>query len=252
MRRLRSPRVIGVLAMVCLTGLVTANCHGSTRSAPEPAAGRPPATQLWTPAPTPQVLQGVVIEDSVAAESPYGGLGSRAWTAALQRQLGLAGVDMYLRVGLAPGYTEEDGKSFATEIRLRVNPDTDVVILFGGTSDIPSLDTLRVAVDATLHDIAAIAPAAEVIIIGPIWTRPDPAPEPLVAVGNVLRDAAAADNGQFIDPIGENWFAGRDDAVTGDDSPALSDAAHQIIADRLTDRVAAAARSAAGRTQAPS
>jgi hypothetical protein len=159
---------------------------------------------------------------------------------------------MYVRnSGLAFGYTEVKGKSFGTEIQRKVNADTDIVVLFGGTYDTQSLDSLPQAVADTLSDIRVVAPRAEVIVVGPAWARGGPAPDSFLAVDGILRDAAVLDNSEFVDPIAEGWFDGRDD-VLADDEVHLSDAGHRIIEERLADRVVDAAAAFRASNQGPS
>jgi hypothetical protein len=196
-------------------------------------AGRPPAQQV------------VVVGDQFATGTIYGGLGPTNWTYDLQRLIGQAGLDAYVRnfARIGTGYTPNKAVSttFSDDLRRGVNPDTDLVIVFGGRNDLESVPILRDAVIHTLEEVKPIAPNAKIVVVGPIWSEPEPPPGQILAANDIIKESSEEFGAQFINPIGDNWFTGRDD-LRAEDSISPNNAAQPVIAERLSSSVIAALR----------
>ncbi|AGB21765.1 hypothetical protein Mycsm_01353 [Mycobacterium sp. JS623] len=227
--------------------LILVGVAGCATEAPDPLDSAGQANDTATPRVESTALQAVIISDGLTAQSPYGGIGVKNWTGQLRRSLGQAGIDMYVRSSEGPAAYTDLGPPFTTfsrEVTRRVNPDTDLVVLFGGAHDITAVESLGAEVTATVGTIREIAPAAKIIMVGPIWVRPEPPSVPMLALDDALA-AAAADNGvEFISPIKEDWFTNHPEYMAPDGNH-VTNAGHQAIAARLADRLADAARALA-------
>lgn len=239
-------RSVSVRSALCFSAAVlTAACAGQTapQQQPQVAAPSPPAE---TPSRTEaEALQAVVVGDEFASGTISGGFGSKNWTADLQRRAGRSGIDVYVRNfsrgGAGYTATNPDSPTFGEQVARGVNPDTNLVLLAGGTNDVDSLPSLHDAAVGTLDQVKAIAPRAGMLVVGPSWYRREPPDSAILAARNIIRDAADEAGAPFIDPIADGWFAGRDDLVSPDHLQ-LNHAGQQVVADRLAPPVIAALR----------
>lgn len=223
--------------------VVTAACAGQTPPQPQTGMPSPPAeTSSQTRA---EALQAVVVGDEFASGTISGGFGSKNWSADLQRRAGRSGIDVYVRNfsrgGSGYTATTPDSPTFGEQVARGVNPDTNLVLLAGGTNDVNSLPALHDAAVATLDQVKSIAPRACMLVVGPSWYRNEPPDGPILSVRNIIRGVANDAGAPFIDPIAERWFAGRDDLVSSDHLQ-LNHAGQQVVADRLAKPVIVALR----------
>jgi hypothetical protein len=236
--------LIGLIAAI---SLAASGCAG-TADTVRPGQGQystTPAQDTLDQATRPQAEQVVVVGDQFATGTMYGGLGPTNWTHDLQRLIGQAGIDAFVRnfARIGTGYTPNTTVSttFSDDIRRGVNPDTDLVIVFGGGNDMQSVPILRDAVFSTLEEVKAIAPNAKIVVVGPMWAQPQPPPGQILAANDIIKESSEEFGAQFINPIGDNWFTDRDD-LRGEDSISPNDAAQPVIAERLSSSVIAALR----------
>lgn len=107
------------------------------------------------------------------------------------------------------------------------------MLVFGSINDQPADVT---SVDKAARDLyAAIkktSPKAKLIVVGPSWMNDEPTPE-VLAIRDVLRNAAAANKATFVDPIADKWFMGKATQYIGADGTHPTDAGHVYMADRL-------------------
>jgi len=212
-----------------------------------PSAPATSETSSRTPG---DALQAVVIGDDSGAYNVSGGYGSKNWTVILQRLAGRSGIDVYIsnfsRDGAGYTATFPGIPTFGEQVAHGVNPDTNLVILAGGGNDILAPTALHDAAVATLNHVKSIAPQAGMLVVGPSWCRPGPPGDVIeyhqvLAARDVIRGAAYEAGVPFIDPIAEDWFAGRNDLVSPRDLH-LNNGGHQVVAERLADPVIAALR----------
>jgi lysophospholipase L1-like esterase len=252
--------VATVIVAVVVVGVLIARDSGGQQS--QTVAPSAPAT-TEIPSRTPgDALQAVVIGDEFASGTYSGGFGSKNWTVIMQGLAAQSGIDVYVRnfsrsfAGYAATYPGIP--TFGEQVARGVNPDTNLVILVGGGNDRTWLEVgdtkysapaLHDAVVATLDHVKSIAPQAGMLVVGPIWCRPAPLDDSVLPALSAIRRATDEAGVPFIDPIGEDWFAGRDDLVSPGkawhDSRQdfhLNNAGHQVIAERLAEPVIAALR----------
>lgn len=254
-------RSVSVLSALWIAvAVLVAACAGQALPRQQAQTVTPSAPAITeTPSRTPgDALQAVVIGDESASSTRSGGFGSKNWTVILQRLAGQSGTDVYINnfSHAGAGYTATlpGVPTFGEQVARGVNPDTNLVILAGGRNDILAPTALHDAVVATLNHVKSIAPQAGMLVVGPIWCRPNPPDfrlelrvrlhlwcDTILAARDVIRSAADGAGVPFIDPIAEDWFAGRNDLVSPRDLE-LNDAGHQVIAERLAEPVITALR----------
>jgi lysophospholipase L1-like esterase len=236
-----------LFSLIAAISLSASGCAGTAETV-RPGPGQfstAPAQDVLNEASPPQAEQVVVVGDQFATGTVYGGSGPTNWAYDLQRLIGQAGIDAYVRNfgRIGTGYTPNTAVSttFSDDVRRGVNPDTDLVIVFGGGNDIDSVPILRDAVIHTFEEVKAIAPNTEIIAVGPIWSSPEPPPGEILAANDAIKESSEEFGAQFINPIGDNWFTGRDD-LRAEDGISPNDAAQPVIAERLSSSVIAALR----------
>lgn len=115
----------------------------------------------------------------------------------------------------------------------------DVLLISGGYNDTwnvvtgtKALTQVKEAVDATL-DAAAIV-GERVIIVGPFWTRVEPAPAESYAINDYVHGAALLRGFQFVDVLTDNWVTPANRAgIISEDDTHPSREGHDYIAERL-------------------
>jgi lysophospholipase L1-like esterase len=129
-------------------------------------------------------------------------------------------------------------------------PDTDLVVFFGSLNDVhhPADQVGRTAA-STFELVAATAPGAGLVVIGPPTVVPDRF-DAMSAIRDELAIVAATAGAEFIDPIAEGWFIGADARFISADGIHPTPSGQSYIADRVQDRllqsVEAASRASAG------
>jgi GDSL-like Lipase/Acylhydrolase family len=177
----------------------------------------------------------VAIGDSFTASTAFGDVGANSWNQMVFRQMRKRGVDINCESSGEPGsgYVARGIRrtNFGEEARRLLEPDDDLVIIFGGSSDAPEKpESVGAAVNDTFLLVRTVSPHAKVIAAGPASAVADPAPD-VTRVRDIIRDDAAKIGATFVDPIADQWFVQNPTLIREDGSP--TDAGHAYIAERL-------------------
>lgn len=178
----------------------------------------------------------VVIGDSFTEGTPIGGEGAKSWHQLVFRKLRKAGVDIAAKISgeggsgyVARGNT---GTTFGEEARRLLEPDDDLVIIFGGTGGAQEKpESMAAAVSDTFSLVRTASPAAKLIAVGPASPAADPGPE-VTLVRDIVRDEAAKIDAIFVDPIADQWFI-RNPNLIREHGLHPTDAGHAYMAERL-------------------
>jgi hypothetical protein len=215
-----------LLVAVCLLS-VTA-CH-STTSVPPVEHARLPVVDPVT-----------VVTDSYTPRPGVKGYDDGKWPQLMWQQLVGAGFLISPAVGaeVGSGYVARGiaGGTFGEKLEGAVRNDARLVVFIGSRNDadVPP-NELAAAAARDYAMVHRIAPAAQILVIGPAW--PDAAPRPEIGrVRDVLRGAAEAAGATFADPLALGWFAGQADLL-GPDGNTLSAAGNQYLANMVTPLV---------------
>jgi lysophospholipase L1-like esterase len=120
----------------------------------------------------------------------------------------------------------------------------DVLIISGGYNDtwnvvmgVKTTAQVHAAIDATLDSAAAVA--GKVIVVGPFWTRVEPAPAEACAINDYVHGAALARGFRFVDVLTDNWVTPENRAgIISEDDTHPSPAGQDYIAERIASLVA--------------
>jgi lysophospholipase L1-like esterase len=177
----------------------------------------------------------VAIGDSFTESTAFGDAGANSWNQVVFRQLRKRGVDINAESSgeAGSGYlaTGIRGTTFGDEARKLLEPDDDLVIIFGGSGDAPAQpESVEVAVRDTFLLVRKASPRAKLIVAGPASPVADPGPG-VTRIRDIVRDEAVKIGATFVDPIADKWFVSDPGLIREDGSP--TDAGHAYIADRL-------------------
>lgn len=178
----------------------------------------------------------VVIGDSFTEGAPLGAVGAKSWQQLAFRQLRKEGVDITAEISreggsgyVARGYR---GTTFGEKARRLLEPDDDLVIIFGATGDASEKpESVTAAVSDTFSLVRTASPRAKFIAVGPVSAPAYSSPE-VTRVRDVVRDEAAKTDAIFVDPIADQWFVGQPNLIR-EDGLHPTDAGHAYIAERL-------------------
>jgi lysophospholipase L1-like esterase len=178
----------------------------------------------------------VLIGDSYTAGSAEGGQRGRGWPALVARDLlnqhvlvsnvlGAEGSAAYISAS-------SEGHTFGDIARRVVGRDGELVVFFGGSNDVvvPPERVGPAALDAFTSAKAA-APAATLMVIGPVWPGSDP-PAAFLNVRDAVRHQVQSIGGAFVDPIAEGWLADTPELI-GADQFHPTDEGHKYLAARI-------------------
>jgi hypothetical protein len=187
-----------------------------------------PTAASTTPAPAKRLV--VVIGDSrtAAADHPDGG-----WPAALAARV--PDVDVRTASAGDGGYVTTDpavGRTFGQLVDADQDlPNADVVVLAGSAYDASGIaDQVATASRATIQSVAARAPNAVLVVIGPVWPT-ESVPAGVRNNRDVIQQAVEGTGARFVDPLTERWLVG-DPSLVGADG-RLTDAGVANLADRV-------------------
>jgi lysophospholipase L1-like esterase len=221
-----------LLAVVGL--IVGCGAHSAT-----PAAKPEPVT--LTVAPRPGVDYVAVVGDSFTAGSSEGGTGRAGWPYLVYSQLLNQHIYMDAKVDAmgTSGWVKssrKDARTFAEHLNVAAGTNDRLVVLFGargGDVGVP-VKELDDAVNSTLSKAKEKAPKAAIVVIGPAWIDwqyGGPSPD-LLSVRDTVKARAEASGAVFVDPIAEEWFAGRPELVASDGINPTDDG-HAYMADKI-------------------
>ena len=211
------------------TGAAPTSESASTTGPSSASTGSPSPTEADGP-------RLVVVGDGYTSGTARGGLGRDGWPALLGTRIEGAEVDVAADVGA--GYVAEgsSGRTFADLAGAADLEAADVVVIAGSRDDGPGIaDQVAEAAGALFAEVGDRAPDAQLVVVGPIW------PEETVPAGarnnrDVLRDAAEAAGGVFVDPLEEAWFVDQPELL-GEDGVYPTDEGHAYLADRIEPAV---------------
>lgn len=175
----------------------------------------------------------VFIGDSYTQGTPLGGSGPRRWTALVTSQLETEyPITPRTQAISGSGYVAEAGRrSFLEMVPIVVTPESRLVVVFGSRND-AGMRGLSARADETYRAIDAIAPDAELLVVGPTWV--DAAvPVPIEVMRDTLQEAASKAGARFVDPITEGWFAEAEPGLIADDRVHPTDSGHEYLARRM-------------------
>jgi acyl-CoA thioesterase I len=208
-----------------------------TRHAPVTASKSAPAAESGAP-----TVKVVVIGDSLST-----GLGTSpklAWPRLLQtahlsnkRPVQVTNAAENGSGYVVPG---DDGDTFTMEVESAVSADADVVVFFGSDNDTGAdLSELRDAEASTFAAASSLAPNAVLVAVGPMSGSDEP--DPVLADVRDTQAAVAQNMGvTFIDPIADQWLAGRADVLLGPDGEHPSAQGQKFLRDKMKRIVSAA------------
>jgi hypothetical protein len=129
-----------------------------------------------------------------------------------------------------------DAGTFEKHVVSATGTNDRVVVLFGarGVDEGVPPQQLADAVQRTLARSKERAPAAAILVIGPVWTAwttQEPSSE-MLSIRDVVRAKTEAAGAIFVDAIADRWFADRPDLIGSNGNP--DDDGHVYIADQLT------------------
>jgi hypothetical protein len=108
-----------------------------------------------------------------------------------------------------------------------------VVAISGSRNDVVAVPN-QVTADAseTYSLVQSLAPRAQLIVIGPTWGNSEPNDQ-ILQTRDSVRDAAAAANASFVDPIEDRWFTNGEPGLVGSDNVHPTNVANARIAEYL-------------------
>jgi lysophospholipase L1-like esterase len=177
----------------------------------------------------------VAIGDSFTESTAFGNAGANSWNQVVLRQLRKRGVDINSESSgeAGSGYVARGirGTTFGEEARRLLEPDDDLVIIFGGSGDAPEKpESVEAAVSETFLLVRKASPHAKLLAVGPASPVADPAPD-VIRVRDIIRDEAVKIGATFVDPIADKWFVSDPTLIRDDGSP--TDTGYAYIAERL-------------------
>lgn len=197
------------------------------------------ASDEYTPppltGPTASALPVVaVIGDGSTSGAARGVDAAERWTSLLA---GAAKVQVRTYASDGGGYVSSgsDGRTFLQQAA-RVPVDADVVVIFGGISDV-GLSELRVsrAASQTISAVQSRAPRAKIAVVGPVIDDGAPA-DSVTLLRTTLQNAAGAFELSFVDPIQQAWLNGSPDDASdlgADDQRTLAARLQTVVEKQL-------------------
>ncbi|MEU8034218.1 SGNH/GDSL hydrolase family protein [Streptomyces sp. NPDC049099] len=215
----QSGRTLVVVLMAVLTCLLSAPAGAGSASADA----------------TRSSLRLFVMGDSIAGGSDEGGYGSHGWPALVAARLGLTltldgeGGTGYTTAGPQPGR-----RAYPQRVDDAVAAAPDVVIVEGSRNDLDPTRSKAAAVD-TLRRLRAGLPHARILVIGPIYSDPQP------VASRPVDDAVAAVADEvplpYVSAVRRAWFTGSAHQFIGSDGVHPTDAGHVYLADQISPEV---------------
>lgn len=212
------------------------NVKNAATPTPEPAA---PALSAL-PAQASVLIVGDSYSEGYGADTPASGYASllaqqSGWTATIDA----AGGTGYTWGG---GEGGRAGREYPARIaKLALDPAVKpaLVVLQGSQNDYRAdAATLREAVSATIAQVKAAWPDAQVLLLGPV--APQPLGTNIAPTNSAVAAAAKAANVPFIDGVAGRWITEANTAQYGlDDGSHLNQAGHAYLADKTKQAIAA-------------
>lgn len=136
--------------------------------------------------------------------------------------------------GEGSGYAiRASSPTIGEEVRRLVASETRMVVISGSRNDVVAQpNEVSAAAQEAYRVISALAPHAQLIVIGPTWGSGAPSAD-ILRTRDAVRDAAATAHAHFIDPIDDSWFTNGEPGLIGSDSVHPTDLGNQRIAQYL-------------------
>ncbi|WP_084361272.1 SGNH/GDSL hydrolase family protein [Herbiconiux solani] len=223
--------ILGVLAC----GLVSLALQAPRGSESGAAISTTHVTGLGAPDPT--VIS--VVGDALTTGTDQNGPGKRRlWEYLLRGQLTTETRPLVLDVSADPSgrYVGTDGGVTFELLAGEVDPSSALVIFFGGRDDGADSDQVREAATRAFSAASAVAPDAEILVIGAAWLGED-IPEHVAVTNQALRAASDSVGAEFVDPISEGWFNDGTAGVVGTDGVHPNNQGHEYLATKISPYV---------------
>jgi lysophospholipase L1-like esterase len=177
----------------------------------------------------------VVIGDSITGGSNEGGAGPFGWPEVAWNDLRGQGIDVIPAVSGqgGSGYVKRGntGTTYGEEAARLVAPDDSLIMFFGSRNDGPeAIGEVSNAAHDAFANARQVAPAARLVVVGPIWPGPDVYP-PVAAIRDELSSRAHEAGAIWVDPIAEGWLNGPD--LIGADGTHPNNSGHLEMAGRM-------------------
>jgi lysophospholipase L1-like esterase len=177
----------------------------------------------------------VVIGDSITGGSNEGGNGPDGWPEIAWNSLRGQGIDVVPAVSGqgGSGYVQRGtaGTIYGEEAARLTAPDDSVILFFGSRNDgSAQIEEVSGAAHDAFINARRVAPAAKLVVVGPVWPAPDVFP-PVAAIRDTLRQQAKETGAIWVDPIAEGWLTGPD--LIGADGTHPNNAGHVEMAGRM-------------------
>lgn len=211
-------------ALLALAALTLAGCA----SEPPPVSER--VQQYYnenvvnrpTEAPKMAVPSVAVVGDSYSA----GASNTVLWHQVIARTLPAKVTDVSLG---GAGYAVP-GRDFAAQVQ-KLPATSDLVIVAGSRNDQDAPGNVGPAARSLYAAIKAKAPAAKIVVIGPIWDSSKPSAG-AVSANEEVRAAAKEAKLPFIDALAENWLSDPD-LIQKVDGVHATDNGEKVLAERI-------------------
>jgi lysophospholipase L1-like esterase len=177
----------------------------------------------------------VVLGDSIASGSSYGGRGSHGWPYIVAQKLGLLSFPC---AQPGTGYTTVDpfgsGKAYTARIRCVVELKPDILIAEGSRNDDDGEATKKAAAEV-LGKLRQELPEAKFLVIGPLYL--DKTDGRTTPVNEAVKAAATSLGLTYVDTIKEGWFTGSARSFVAEDGIHPTDEGHRYLANLVVPLV---------------
>ena len=210
---------------IVIFAFVLAACGESTGSSPAPSP---------TPTPSgPPPLRMVVLGDSIASGTSYGGLQENGWPAIVAHKFGLALTNRSLPgTGYATAFLSN--KPYTARVDEIVAAKPDIVIVEGSRNDQDPAAT-KLAAAEVLGKLRKGLPQAGILVIGPVYSFTKNAGT--TRVNDAVKAAAAGLGLTYIDTVKAGWFTGPEHRMIASDGVHPTDEGHRYMADLIAPQV---------------
>lgn len=162
--------------------------------------------------------------------------GSKAFVMVAARKLRWSG--RQFAVG-GSGYSGPPGRSYGERLQHVIDFRPDYVVVSGSRNDTRVGPGVVHAEAVTLFQrIREQLPAAQLIVVGPIWVDQSP-PTEILRLNSEVRSAAEGADAVFIDALDPSWMDGSAELIADDDIHP-TERGHDRLAERFVDEVVAA------------
>ena len=236
--RVNAPEMwaIALVTVLAATVFVLSALALAPKSPPAPVAQHTGGFDFSTSSPeAPPKVSVSVVGDSYTGGSEMDSGDGHRWRDILNAD-GVYQVTSHHLGGTGYVWTRDvgDGPSNFVTRASEIEPDADVVMLFGSINDnAASYEEVRQAASEAFAAARSVNPNATYVVVGP--ASPEwPVPEGILNARDAVRDAAATEGLTFFDPIDDGWFETNPEYI-GEDGTHPDDAGHAYLAENLKE-----------------